>query len=76
MSFEEVLSYHKCTAEDYAQFYPVDEKFIKTFKLITENENRGLNCLDWNDDFKVWGEESEGEYQRVEIFFVPCNYIH
>ena len=35
-------------------------------------------CIDWNDDdpFEITGTEQDDEYTRLEIIFLPCNYIH
>lgn len=74
--YERVVDYHKCTAEDYAQFYPVSTKSEKQLASIRDREDRGFYCLDWDDDSKIWGETSAGDHQRIEMLFVPCNYVH
>ena len=36
-------------------------------------------CLDWNDDtpFELVGEKvADDDYARLEVIFVPCNYLH
>ena len=35
-------------------------------------------CIDWNDDFPIelLGREQDDDYTRLELIFVPCNYIH
>ena len=35
-------------------------------------------CIDWNDDFPIdlLGREQDDDYTRIELIFVPCNYIH
>ena len=66
----------KCSAEKLSQFSPVAQKSRDKFKKITEDENRGLYCVNPVEDLVVQGEKSNDDYTRVEILFVPCNYIH
>ena len=33
-------------------------------------------CLDWTDEMQIWGDTGAADYQRVEMLFMPCNYIH
>ena len=28
------------------------------------------------DDIELFGNENNADYQRLEVFFLPCNYIH
>ena len=47
-------------------------------KSIKEDPDRGLFCIDWDDDnpFEITGYEFDDNYTRLEIVLVPCNYIH
>ena len=38
-----------CTDEDYDKFYPVKESNANKLKLIREDPNRGMLCLDWEN---------------------------
>ena len=40
---------------------------------MVNDENRGFFCMDFNDDFKIYGRESASDYQRIDLGFVPCN---
>ena len=50
-----MISYHKCTAEDWKEFYPIDEKNKAFVDKIKNDEGRGFFCLDWSDDFEIYG---------------------
>ena len=46
---------------------------------LKKDKLRGLNCIDWQtgeDDYEIYGEEHNPEYQRLEVVLLPCNYIH
>ena len=45
-----MLNYHKCTDEDYAEFYPVKNSSDQLLKDVRNNPNRGFLCVDWTDD--------------------------
>ena len=77
VEYEKIIPHHKCTEEDYKDFYPVAPKSEKALEIIKTDEKRGLYCLDWSDeDMFVFGETYNPSYQRLEIVMVPCNYIH
>lgn len=73
---EKILPYRKCTDKDYAEFNPVAKKSAPALKSIREDPKRGLYCIDWTDDLYIMGEKKNPQYQRIELLFVPCNYIH
>ena len=55
--FERDIPHHKCTEEEYAEFYPVvssDERLLEVGK------NYGLNCIDWDveDPHLLFGDET------------------
>ena len=35
-------------------------------------------CIDWKDDnpFEIYGRDQDKDYARLEVIFLPCNYIH
>lgn len=76
--FQRVLNYHKCTDEDYAEFYPVKKQSESILEAIKEDPERGMFCFDWKDDdpIEVMGYEFDTDFSRLEVLFVPCNYLH
>lgn len=44
------VPFHKCTDEDYDQFYPVKRQSADLLKEIREDPERGLFCIDWNNE--------------------------
>ena len=57
MKGETILNFHKCTAEDLKEFYPVASKSKKLYDSIIGDADRGFYCLDWTDEFKIYGNE-------------------
>ena len=51
---EKMLNYHKCTSEDWNDFYPTAEENQDQFDEIRNDENRGFYCLDWTDDLLIY----------------------
>ena len=47
-------------------------------KAIRSDSQRGMFCLDWNDDdpIEIRGSDIDDDYIRFEINLVPCNYLH
>lgn len=35
-----------------------------------------MYCLEPDADIEIYGNERGGDYQRLEIVLVPCNYVH
>ena len=68
------LDHHKCTDEDFKEFYPLSAKHEIQFNEIINDEKRGFLCLDWTDDMFIYG-GSEGtiDFQKLEILLFPCN---
>ena len=48
--YHHILPYHKCTEEDYAEFYPIRSAQKATLESIQEDADRGFFCFDWNDE--------------------------
>ena len=76
--YQELLPYHKCTDEDFAEFYPPEVNSAAKLKSIKEDPERGFLCLDWNDEkpFEIGGRETDINYTRLDIVMSPCNYLH
>ena len=58
--YEKVIDYHKCTEEDYKQFYPVSKRSSVQLAQILDNPKRGFFCADLPDEMRIWGETSSG----------------
>ena len=79
VEFLRKVPFHKCTDEDYDQFYPVKRQSADLLKQIREDPERGLFCIDWNDEdepIEIAGYEYDANYTRLDIMLVPCNYYH
>ena len=58
------LSFHRCTTEDFDQFYPIEKSSKIVFDKIEEDEDRGFFCLDWEqDDFFLFGDSTILDFQ-------------
>ena len=51
--YERILSYHACTEDDFAEFYPI----AQSQESNLENKKDSLHCIDWDDanPFLVYG---------------------
>ena len=47
-------------------------------QAIKEDPERGMFCIDWDDDepYEIQGYEFEDTYTHLDIVMTPCNYIH
>ena len=76
VEYEKMIPYHKCTEEDWAQFPPASIGSYDAIEQIKKNPDRGMYCIDWTEDIEIYGNENNSNYQRIEIVFLPCNYLH
>lgn len=77
--FEKILKHHKCTDEDYEQFFPIIESQRHELQKIREDPERGMICVDWDDaenPIEIAGDLSTADLQNIEFFIAPCNYRH
>ena len=74
---EEELSTHMCTEEDYAGFFPIQDHQFSLLEEIKKDPNRGFLCLDEDPvhQIELYGREVYDDYQRLEVFVLPCNSI-
>ena len=49
---KEILELRKCTDEDYAGFYPIQEEEAAGYEKYRYEENYGFLCIDWPDESK------------------------
>ena len=57
-SYERILSYKKCTAEDFEEFAPPTSEASGLLEVYKTSETRRLYCLDWNelgDELAIYG---------------------
>ena len=73
---EKFIPYHKCTANDWAQFPPAGRASADSWQKIKSDPKRGMFCFDKNEENLLYGQEKSSEYQRIDIMLAPCNYIH
>ena len=33
-------------------------------------------CIDADETIRIYGNENNNNYQRIEILLTPCNYLH
>lgn len=55
VKFEKILPYHRCTEEDFAQFYPVTAEYARDVENMNNDPKRGLFCIDVPQDFELFG---------------------
>ena len=53
---EVILKYHKCTSDDYTQFYPITPKQKSVYNEIIADNDRGFYCVDWDDSYQIYGD--------------------
>ena len=78
IAYQKILPYHECTDEDYDQFYPTKKQSLLLLQSIREDPDRGMFCIDWNDDdpIELINSEQDDDYARIDITVAPCNYLH
>ena len=65
---------HVCTDEDFAKFYPVDDRSRGQLERIKSEEKRNFLCLDWKAAaIELYGPESGGTYGELDLALLPCN---
>ena len=69
-----ILPFHDCSNSDFDSFYSVNEKSRGPLQNIQNDKDRGFYCLDNGPDLTVSG-DSPGDFQVIEIQFLPCNVI-
>ena len=78
--FEKILPFHRCEESDWALFAPPAKGHKDRIDLIKENPKRGMFCLDWEPDelmdLELYGDENNKNFMKLEVLFLPCNYLH
>ena len=61
-NFEHLLSYHECTEEDFADFYPANYHYNNEIQRL--KQDKALMCLEWDDSSPhlLYGSWSESDY--------------
>ena len=78
IEFQKILPYHVCTDEDYDEFYPTKKQSLLLLQSIREDPDRGMFCIDWDDDdpIELINHEQDYDYARIDVIVTPCNYVH
>ena len=75
--YDYLINYHKCKVEDWNKFPPTAKSQSEVVNRIKEDGERGMYCLDYeSDDLVIYGDETNSNFQRLEILLLPCNYLH
>lgn len=74
-SFQNILPIHKCTLADMEAFYPVSEEWERSFTRRQVDGVFDSFCIDW-DTVGIQAKLSATEYEKFEVIFAPCNYMH
>ena len=66
------LPVYQCSDEDYAKFYPFDERSEPQLQKMRTEQDMHLYCIDWEGaDIELYG--FTGNYALITIVAVPCN---
>ena len=75
--FQNLLNFHKCTPSELEEFYPVDIDWKASYERRRRNNGLlDLYCIEIDDSINISGKASSNDFQKLEIIFAPCNYIH
>ena len=73
---ERIIPHHKCTPEEYAEFYPIVNSMEE--QLTHFKADGGFYCIDWdeNDPYLVFGDQNKVDiWSNLNVRLVPCNFI-
>lgn len=75
---EKILSLHKCTDKDWSEFDEPARGMQDQLDNIKNDPERGMYCLDKDEmeGREIYGDEKNQNHARVELFLLPCNYLH
>ena len=75
---EKILSVHECTDADWSEFPQPARGMEDQVAAIKNDPDRGIYCLDKGelDGIEIYGDEKNSNHARLELFLLPCNYIH
>ena len=63
-----------CRDEDFAKFYPVDDRSISRLNKMRSSPDKQLYCIDWETaQIELFGLEVGNDYAYLDIAVVPCN---
>lgn len=65
------MPFHKCTADDWSQFYPPEKSYVDTTDAAIARGN--MFCLDESVDPLLFGNDYT-DYSRLDIIYAPCGY--
>ena len=72
------LPIYKCTENDYAEFFPIENRSSALLQQIKTDEKRGFFCLDWEaaideNGVSLFGSDGSGDFGSISIIVMPCN---
>ena len=62
IEYQEFIPYHRCTDDDWAQFYPPADSARDGWETIRDDPKRGFFCLDWSTNIELYGNERNLQY--------------
>jgi len=76
VEYQELIPFHKCTKDDWDHFLDPAKGIEDQILALRKNPKRNMYCIDEFENFTIYGNEKNTEYQRVEVVLVPCNYLN
>ena len=76
VEYQEIIPFHKCTEDDWDQFLEPAMGMEDQINAVKTNPKRNMYCIDEFENFIIYGNEKNTEYQRIEVVLVPCNYLN
>ena len=68
------LPIYACRDQDFAKFYPIDEKSKSKLHAMKTDPKKQLYCIDWEQaQIELYGLESVGNASYFMVSAVPCN---
>ncbi len=72
------MNLHKCTDKDWNEFDEPARGMEDQVLAVKNDPDRGMYCLDQDqmEGLEIYGDEKNKEHARLELFLLPCNYLH
>ena len=76
VEYQQNIPFHKCTEDDWDQFLDPAMGMEDQILAVKTNPKRNMFCINEFENFVIYGNEKNTEYQRFEVVLVPCNYLN
>ena len=63
------LPLHDCNEEDFAEFYPIRDRDVEIFNVLTSGPDSSFKCIDWNDSLSLKSQN----LQNIEFILTECH---